>query len=81
MLGENKGNVQWWDRNDDPHDDGKIPYCDVDDDFDFLMEYGKVSIAKNPKTSVEVLKKLAKDKDKEIKRRASENLKNRRNEI
>ena len=70
-AGDQEQYVEWWDKNDESHDE--FPVDGVDDDYDFLMKYGKVNIAQNPNTPVDVLTKLAEDDDKEVRRNTARN--------
>lgn len=74
-AGDEKQRVVWWDKNDESHTE--IPVDGVDDDYDFLMKYGKFNIIKNPNTSKEtsnnMYMQLAEDEDWRVRENVAEN--------
>ena len=67
-AGRNKQLVEWWDKDDKSHKE--FPVDGVEDDYDFLLKYGKLNIAQNPNTSKEISNniymQLAEDEDKNV---------------
>ena len=72
-AGKDTNLVEWWDRDDKSHSDCEIPYCNVSDDFSFLMKHGKYQIVNNPNAPAEALAKLAEDSNESIREFAAKN--------
>ncbi len=73
FCANNENKITWWNKND--KSSVNIPEVDIEDDLEFIKKYTDYNIylAQNPKTSSEVLMKLANNEDNNIRMSVAKN--------